>query len=67
MTSTDELLTIEQAAATLNKPVRTLRNWRYRGGGPRSFRVGGSIRYSRHELDKWLDAQDAATGAGGDA
>jgi hypothetical protein len=34
---------------------KTLENWRCSGRGPRFYRVGGRIRYSKSDLDAWLD------------
>ena len=49
-----ELLTIIEAAELLRAPVATLRYWRHLGTGPRSFRVGRSVRYWRTEVEAWL-------------
>lgn len=53
----DELLTIDEAAAIVRAPVATLRYWRHMGTGPRSFRVGRAVRYWRTEVLHWLDDQ----------
>lgn len=45
------------AAAHLGLNVQTLANWRYRGKGPRYFRVGNAIRYDIADLDAWLGAR----------
>lgn len=44
-------------AAYIGKPPRTLDQWRYLGKGPAYVRVGGSIRYRRSDVDRWLDEQ----------
>ncbi len=49
------LLTIEDVASELNKPVKTLYNWRHLKIGPRSIKVGRSVRYRREDLDAWLN------------
>src|SRR5215216_5567638 len=53
----DELLTLEEVAVVVRVPVATLRYWRHLGTGPRSFRIGRSVRYWRTEVFAWLDDQ----------
>jgi predicted DNA-binding transcriptional regulator AlpA len=53
----DELLTIQEVADVVRVPVATLRYWRHLGTGPRSFRIGRSVRYWRTEVFAWLDNQ----------
>jgi predicted DNA-binding transcriptional regulator AlpA len=53
----DELLTIQEVADVVRVPVATLRYWRHVGTGPRSFRIGRSVRYWRTEVFAWLDNQ----------
>lgn len=52
-----DLFTIRQAAALLGIPVKTLYNWRAAGRGPRSFRIGRSIRYTRTDIAAWVAEQ----------
>jgi hypothetical protein len=47
----------KQVAEILDKPARTLRQWRYRGEGPRYIKVGLSVRYRPHDIEKWIEAQ----------
>jgi predicted DNA-binding transcriptional regulator AlpA len=51
----DELLTMNEVANVVRVPVATLRYWRHLGSGPRSFRVGRSVRYWRTEVLHWLE------------
>jgi excisionase family DNA binding protein len=51
-----DLLTIAEAAYLLRTPVATLRYWRHRNTGPRSFRLGRRLLYRREELSAWIDA-----------
>ncbi|HSV41638.1 MAG TPA: helix-turn-helix domain-containing protein [Nocardioidaceae bacterium] len=53
----DELLTMEEVAAVVRVPIATLRYWRHLGTGPRSFRIGRSVRYWRTEVALWLEEQ----------
>ncbi len=52
-----ELLTITEAADVLRTPVATLRYWRHRGIGPRSFRLGRRVLYRRDDVHAWIDAK----------
>ena len=53
----DDLLTIAEVADLVRVPVATLRYWRHLGTGPKSFRVGRSVRYWRTEVLLWLERQ----------
>ena len=58
-----ELLTITEAAELLRAPVATLRYWRHRNTGPRSFRLGRRVLSRRDDLHAWIDAQRGPAGA----
>lgn len=60
----DELLSLQEVADVVRVPVATLRYWRHLGTGPRSFRIGRSVRYWRTEVFLWLDTQSAAAQEG---
>ena len=51
----DERLTIDEVAAAYKIPVATLRYWRARGEGPRSFRLGRRVFYRKQDCDAWVD------------
>ncbi|MDX2177112.1 MAG: helix-turn-helix domain-containing protein [Candidatus Sumerlaeia bacterium] len=52
-----ELLTINQAAALLQVPEKTLATWRSRGLGPRFSKLGGKhVRYPRTEIQRFIEA-----------
>lgn len=61
----DELWPIAETSTRTKIPVATLRDWRARGRGPRSFRLGGKIMYKASDVMRWIDEQYAASG--GDA
>lgn len=42
-------------AALLGIPVATIYGWRYKGIGPRAFRIGRHLRYRRRDVDLWLE------------
>jgi len=50
-----------EAAARLGLQESTLRNWRYRGQGPKYVRLGNRIRYRVSDLDEYLDRQTRAS------
>ena len=43
-------LMVAEVADVLRVPIATLRYWRHRSTGPRSFRVGRGVRYWRSEV-----------------
>lgn len=45
------------AADRLGVTAGTLRNWRWRGGGPPFVRIGRTVRYRLVDLALWLDSQ----------
>ncbi len=65
MMPSDRLLFLDEAAARLRTPERTLQYWRAHGQGPRSAKLGRRIVYLESDLEKWLAAQ--FTPVGGDA
>lgn len=60
----DDIIGVPELAAIIKRPEGTLRQWRHRGYGPRSFRIGGRIGYRRSDVEAWLRAQEAATAVG---
>lgn len=55
-TQTRTLLPTPEAAKYVNRPERTLSQWRYLGKGPVYLRLEGAIRYDVADLDAWLDS-----------
>ena len=53
----EPLLTPEEVAERLRRPVATVRFWRARGIGPKGARVGGRVLYRESDVEKWLDEQ----------
>jgi excisionase family DNA binding protein len=56
-----ELLTIDEAADLVRAPVATLRCWRHRNTGPRSFRLGRRVLYRRDDLNAWINTNAGQT------
>jgi excisionase family DNA binding protein len=61
----DRLLSPQEVADYLGIPLPTIYRWRYRGEGPRGFRVGRHVRYRREDVEHWLEqhADDPAPAA----
>ena len=53
----EPMLSIDELAEYLGKPVRTIYDWRLSGRGPRAVHVGRSLRYRVCDVQAWLDAQ----------
>lgn len=52
-----DLLDENEAAASLSVAVQTLRNWRWKGEGPRFLKVGTRlVRYRRSDLAAFVEA-----------
>ncbi|WP_417239480.1 helix-turn-helix transcriptional regulator [Celeribacter halophilus] len=57
----DRLIDEKEAANYLCYSVRALQNWRVRGGGPLFIKVSGrSVRYTRRDLQEWINAKRVA-------
>ncbi|MPZ69742.1 MAG: helix-turn-helix domain-containing protein [Actinobacteria bacterium] len=52
------LLSTEEVARILVVPVNTLYCWRYKGMGPKAYRVGKHLRYRIEDVAKWLEQMD---------
>lgn len=51
-------LTTAELSEYIATPEATLRQWRDRGTrGPRSYKLGGTVRYKKHEVDAWIESQ----------
>lgn len=56
-----DLLTETEAAAILGAQVQTLRNWRWKGIGPRARKIGQRlVRYHRADLAAFVEAGSGA-------
>lgn len=65
MTSSHELLLLPEVAEKLRVTIATLRDWRARGIGPPSAKVGRHVMYRVVDVDEWLNAKFAAKSEGG--
>lgn len=53
----DRLLSTKEVADYLGVPLATLYAWRSKGEGPRGYRVGKHVRFSRESVEAWLEDQ----------
>jgi predicted DNA-binding transcriptional regulator AlpA len=54
----DQLLGIKEVAEILGIAPGTLRNWHFAGKGPKSFKVGGLVKYRESTVRRWIAAQE---------
>ncbi|MET8653057.1 helix-turn-helix transcriptional regulator [Nocardia aurea] len=54
-------LPIAEYAPYCGVSVPTAYTWRYRGLGPKSYRIGNKVYADRVDLDQWLAEQKAST------
>lgn len=58
MANEDLLLDTKETGQRLHVPVATLRWWRHKGLGPKSFRMGQrKVMYRLADVEAWLEAQ----------
>lgn len=50
----DRLMTISEVSELLRVPLGTLRDWRLRGIGPRSFRLGKRVVYAQTDVETYV-------------
>ncbi len=55
----ERLWSIQETAAFLGLPVQTLYLWRYKGEGPRGYKVGRFVRYNPRDVMLWLEQRAA--------
>lgn len=55
MTPRRALATPEEVAEYYGVPVATLYQWRHRGLGPRSSKVGRHVRYRWEDVERYID------------
>lgn len=60
MNEPDELVTTAEAAAFLRTPAQTVRYWRSKNTGPKSFRLPRHVVYWRSDVLAWLADQQAS-------
>ena len=58
LTDVSDIISIDEVARRLDIPKATLYQWRYKGTGPRSHRLGKHLRYRWSDVLDWLDNHD---------
>ena len=53
------LLSVQEVAELLQVPVKTIYQWRHRGGGPRPMRLGKYLRFDPVDVATWIEARKA--------
>jgi predicted DNA-binding transcriptional regulator AlpA len=63
------LLTEKEVARRLALSVRTLQDWRFRGGGPKFLKCGSAIRYKWSDVEEWMlqQARESTADSGPEA
>ena len=56
-TTTTEWLSPADLAAELNVPIQTVYRWRTERKGPRGHTIGRHVRFSRADINAWLEQQ----------
>lgn len=56
MAMKSNLLTTREAAARLGLSTTTLEIWRWRGTGPKFRKLGKAVRYTKEDLDAFIEA-----------
>jgi excisionase family DNA binding protein len=51
----ERLLTVEDLAAFLQVPTKTIYQWRHRHQGPRALKAGALVRYTMKDVLEWLE------------
>jgi predicted DNA-binding transcriptional regulator AlpA len=57
----ERLLTTTEASLALGVSPAFLANLRVKGGGPRFFKLGHAVRYSREQLIEWARGRERAS------
>ena len=57
MVNDDAILTLRELAQRLGVKEGTLRQWKRRGQGPRSFKVGAAVAYRLKDVEDWEKAR----------
>jgi predicted DNA-binding transcriptional regulator AlpA len=60
-----ELLRTAEISDQTGIPVATLRWWRHRGEGPRSFKLGKTVFYDADDVAAWVESEKVKTAKAG--
>jgi predicted DNA-binding transcriptional regulator AlpA len=56
----DRILTLEEIAERTRTPLNTLRYYRHRGEGPKTFKLGRRVVGMESDVERWIADQRAA-------
>lgn len=56
-TNESKLLTPAELANILGLNIASLRNWRWKGKGPKYIKVGHLVRYKQSDVNEFIDEQ----------
>ena len=59
--SANDMMTTKEAATYVGLAQPTLERFRVEGQGPRYYKLGGAVRYSKQLLDEWLERNIASS------
>ncbi len=57
LNSRQQLLSMQELSDWLQIPIKTLYDWRHKGEGPPTIRVGRHLRFDPIDIVEWLDAR----------
>ena len=52
-----KILSKREVSEAYGWSVFTLNDWRQKGTGPRSFRIGGRVAYKVEDIERWIEDQ----------
>lgn len=62
MTEVSRYMTTQEVADLLRTSPETVRYWRHKGKGPKSFKVGRRVLYAREDIDAFIaEAKEQGT------
>lgn len=56
-----KILTLDEVSERTHIPIATLRWYRAKRIGPKTFRLGGRVMAREDDVDEWVEAQYAAS------
>lgn len=56
-----QLLSVDEVAAMLQVPIKTIYQWRLRGLGPKSMRIGRYLRFDPEDVSRWIEGRKKAS------
>jgi excisionase family DNA binding protein len=52
---------VQELAALLQVPFKTIYDWRYKGEGPKPIRIGRHLRFDSADVAAWVEERKAAS------